>query len=205
MNSYWRQRCRCYDSIQATIGIGTLIIFIALVLVAAIASAILLQTAGSLQQQAQVTGAETREDVSGGIIIKAVTAFDDGGDQDIDELYITVSLATGSEPIPYDDVVIHFRTDQYRRDYLFTPAGANADPAEGEFGVFNIHDEDNNPDTLSRLDTDKIEIDIPSASPDETIPPGTSVTITILVGSQPPTVEEITTPDAYDSIYFELV
>jgi flagellin FlaB len=193
------------DDRLATIGIGTLIVFIALVLVAAIAAAILLNTVGSLQQQSQVTGAEAREDVSGGIMVRDVTAYDAANDDDIDEIYITVSLATGSEPIRYSDVVIHFVTEISSTNYEY--AGTlDAAPAVGEFGVFIIYSEDGETSgdagTLSRLDTDKIEMNLQAG---DQIGPGIRVTLKILVGSQPPTTEEFTTPDAFDDTYFSLV
>jgi len=54
------------------IGIGAMIVFIALILVAAVASAVIIQTGEKLQQNAQQTGDDTQREISGKITINNV-------------------------------------------------------------------------------------------------------------------------------------
>ena len=103
---------------RGQVGIGTLIVFIALVLVAAIAAGVLINTAGFLQTQAQSTGEESTEQVSTNLVFLSTTgnvAAEDG-DEDADLLGIgrfetTVQLGPGSSAIDLDDATISLFTD----------------------------------------------------------------------------------------------
>lgn len=55
-----------------SIGIGAMIVFIALILVAAVASAVIIQTGEKLQQNAQQTGSDTQREIGGKITINGV-------------------------------------------------------------------------------------------------------------------------------------
>ena len=75
------------------IGIGAMIVFIALILVAAVASAVIIQTAEKLQQNAQEAGEGTKDAISSKVmIVNAVR----GGANDVD---LTVELAPGSDDV----------------------------------------------------------------------------------------------------------
>ena len=101
---------------RAQVGIGTLIIFIAMVLVAAVAAAVLIQTSGVLQQKAQTTGKEATKEVSSNIDIDSIegwrgglnssTSKNDTFSSEIYRLDMRASLKVGSEPVDLNQVVI---------------------------------------------------------------------------------------------------
>ena len=96
---------------NAQVGIGTLIIFIAMVLVAAVAAAVLIQTSGTLQQKAQSTGKQATQEVSSNLIVKSiegVRAKDSAVvlSSTIDLLRLKVGLNVGSASVDVNQVVI---------------------------------------------------------------------------------------------------
>jgi flagellin FlaB len=96
---------------RAQVGIGTLIIFIAMVLVAAVAAAVLIQTSGTLQQKAQSTGKQATQEVSSNLMVKTIegvrakTSSTNMSDT-IDLLKLKVGLNVGSSPVDVNQVVV---------------------------------------------------------------------------------------------------
>ncbi|WP_406669870.1 archaellin/type IV pilin N-terminal domain-containing protein [Methanolobus sp. ZRKC4] len=95
----------------AQVGIGTLIIFIAMVLVAAVAAAVLIQTSGVLQQKAQSTGKQATQEVSSNLMIKDIEGVRAKNNatsmaDNISLLKMKVGLNVGSSPVDMNQVVI---------------------------------------------------------------------------------------------------
>jgi len=119
------------DTDRGQVGIGTLIVFIAMVLVAAIAAGVLINTAGLLQSQAESTGQESTDQVANNL--QVVSVIGDGGNEQLDELDLTVALAPGSGPVDLDQVNVSVTGDQTSDSDEDTPfSGELTDSGETE-------------------------------------------------------------------------
>jgi len=90
---------------RGQVGIGTLIVFIAMVLVAAIAAGVLINTAGFLQTQAEATGEESTQQVSDRLQIVSQSGYlNDPSAGDVDHLQFVVAQSPGASNIDLDEV-----------------------------------------------------------------------------------------------------
>ncbi|MFU8867501.1 archaellin/type IV pilin N-terminal domain-containing protein [Natronococcus sp.] len=96
------------DEDRGQVGIGTLIVFIAMVLVAAIAAGVLINTAGSLQSQASDTGTETQQAVANQIEVVHAYAESDAADGEFEDLNLIVKKSAGSDVIDLDSMTIQY-------------------------------------------------------------------------------------------------
>ena len=122
---------------KAEMGIGTLIIFIAMILVAAIAAGVLIQTASSLQNKALLTGERSKTQVSTNIMPIIVSAEDGSSNNNVNSFEIKAKLAPGSDPITLGDMLIEFSLKNVSSDLTFGNAGSGActNPNSTKFGV----------------------------------------------------------------------
>lgn len=166
---------------RAQVGIGTLIIFIAMVMVAAVAAAVLIDTSGVLQQKALTTGKEATREVSSNIDIESIEGWRSGtntsiGDDDtfsdtIDRLSLRCSLKVGSEAVDLGQVVITITDGTTTNDLRYIEGTIDANATIVSDGTFSSSD--SNRLTTYRLVADGLtQIRVPY--PDATI--GTNAT-----------------------------
>ena len=112
---------------RAEMGVGTLIIFISLLLVAAVAAGVVIQTAGSLQQKALSTGSQATTQISTSAIALEVSAVDGTNPGGVTNFSMIMKLAAGSDPIKLDEVTLRFSTTSETITYTYrTPVNDSA-------------------------------------------------------------------------------
>ena len=91
---------------SGSIGIGAMIVFIALILVAAVASTIIIKTAEELQQNAEQTSSDTRKEISGKINIVNAMVNRSGLDADsnVDSIVFTGKVAAGATNLQVQNI-----------------------------------------------------------------------------------------------------
>ena len=102
-------------SARGEIGIGTLIIFIALVLVVAIAAGVTINSAGIFREKAIEVEGQGRGSISTGVDVIEVSATD-GMDEDIEDFYAIISLSPGAEPMRISEAIVTQSLNDYTLD-----------------------------------------------------------------------------------------
>ena len=140
---------------EGSIGIGAMIVFIAMVLVAGIAASVLIQTSTNLETKALATGRETTAEVSTGISVKKIVGSNSSGS--IQYLAIIVRPRAGSADIDLGETVIEisnsstknllvYDTSKYTSQAdidgnIFT-ASAYCSPGSTNFSIIVMEDAD---------------------------------------------------------------
>lgn len=129
---------------KAQSGIGTLIIFLAMIVVAAITANVLVQTATSLQNQALTTGKQAQQTISTYAKAIAITATN-GTDNNIEDFRVELKLAPGSSGIDLSKALVSFETKDGSTNFKYSSnacenhsvTGYSTDPTNHN-GTFTI-------------------------------------------------------------------
>ena len=138
-------------------GIGAMIVFIAMVLVAGIAASVLIQTANRLEIQAMTTGQETTREVSTGLAVIDIEGQNDGsgvitqmtitvraragsGDIDLSQTIIELTDGTVKTLLTYDPTALQFNVSTDESGDIFLTGFWNM--SNEQFGILVLQDED---------------------------------------------------------------
>jgi flagellin FlaB len=128
---------------RGQVGIGTLIVFIAMVLVAAIAAGVLINTAGFLQSQSEQTGQQSSSQVSDRLQVINVVG-DSVTDRNVTVINMTVAKAPGANDIDLNTTTIQYISSDEIVD--LTHAARAGSSGTAVFNTTTIQDDDNSID-----------------------------------------------------------
>jgi len=123
---------------EADVGIGVLIVFIAMVLVAAVAASVIMQTAETLQQRAYAVGKQTIRDVSSGMRIIGVTGYTDAAKTKLEYLAIAVTPRAGSYDLDLNKTLLYLQLNNYSVLNLNRNCKADSVGPGGIFRTLNL-------------------------------------------------------------------
>ncbi len=174
---------------RGQVGIGTLIVFIAMVLVAAIAAGVLINTAGFLQTQAEATGEESTSQVSDRIqvVSQSGNVTDVDGSQGVDEIDFVVAKAPGAGAIDLNQTSVELIGANGQQSFQLDELG----------GSVTIFTDPGNDDVVLTDSSDRAEINV-DLDDDSVgygnISSGDRVSVTFTTASGATTTTEIRVP-----------
>ena len=189
------------DNERGQVGIGTLIVFIAMVLVAAIAAGVLINTAGFLQSSAEQTGSESQEQVTNRLQVLSATGEKTGTSGDaIGNVSLTTTKAPGADDIDLTEVTVQWVDDS--GTYNLVSQASDDSNADGQFSIEPFKDDDSSSPVLNSAD-DRIllnfDIGTQDGAYDSGVPAldeGQSATLRITTSSGTATTERLVVPES---------
>ncbi|MBS3778263.1 MAG: flagellin [Candidatus Thermoplasmatota archaeon] len=202
---------------QASIGIGSLIIFIAMIISAGVAASVVFQTMNTMQQQALQTSQETIKDISSGLRLTHVSGY--VSNSSISQLCFFVKTTAGSSAIDLSEARLQLSDSEQMPILLFDNESFSNTISNGlfqtlnmsnvtneEFGVLVIRDIDNtcSSDNPVINDNDLVGILVNTTSCFSGIAPRTSVSGKIVPEQGMSAIISFTTPSTYTDTIIDL-
>ena len=118
---------------KGQIGIGTMIVFISMVLIAAIAAAVMISVSNDLQLRAKATGMETVKATSTGIQVQSVIGYAEAIPGPINKMGIYIKPYAGGEHVPVAGLSVEFRAGEGIYTYQYNSEYYDANPPTNIF------------------------------------------------------------------------
>jgi len=122
-------------NLDADIGIGAMIIFIAMILVAGITASVMMQTMNNLQQQAIQTSQDTLRDISSGLKVTYVSGYVEN--QTITQLAIFIRTISASDTIDLNYGILTLSDSTTKVILNYSNAYFSSTVSNGLFGTLD--------------------------------------------------------------------
>ena len=191
---------------RGQVGVGTLLVFLALALVVTVAAGTLVETGGQLQSRAADAGDRATAEVSTRVSVVSATGVDDtkgkpnptefGQNGEIDTIHVYVTLSPGAEAVDLSDATIQYTSNNERATLTYARGTSfNEDSfivaGFGEGGYQGPRTVLNSTDDVYRI----------TILPYRELPPGADASITIIGQSGAATTYEVDVPTVVNDRY----
>jgi flagellin FlaB len=122
-------------NLNADIGVGALIIFIAMIMVAGVTASVMIQTMNNLQQQAIKTSEDTLKDISSGLKVTYVSGFVQNST--ITQIAIFVSTTSASDDVDLTYGILSLSDSTTKVILNYSSTCFNHSISNGLFGTMN--------------------------------------------------------------------
>lgn len=123
---------------RAEQGISMMIVYVSLVLVAAVAGAVVIQNAAKLREKSERTGAEVARQISSNLQLISARGERATTADDLDTLVLLISPAAASAPLDLFRLSVLVQVGDLSKGYLYTDAA----PGSGLFNTTELRDID---------------------------------------------------------------
>lgn len=121
---------------RAQTGVGSLILFISMILVASVAASVLLQTSSGLQQQASKTGEQAIKEVSNKVKTMSVVGYSlTPSSSNVDKLLIAITPNAGSGEIKFSDIIFNYQSENVYLAGVYYNSSASDDNDQADFSI----------------------------------------------------------------------
>ena len=179
---------------RAQLGVETLVVFIAMVLVAATAAALLVQTAGLLQNQSHATSEDSEDQIANRLLlISAVGTINETGDRRLVEtINVTVMVGPGADDVDLAKASVDYLGPDTHETRTYAATPTSPDPAAAEFGIHPVADPDGSAPVLTTRQ-DRLVIEVPLEA-DEQLTAGDRARIKVVTESGSSQVHVVAVP-----------